>query len=877
MSIDFLVVEGAAEHNLKNIDVRIARGKITVVTGVSGSGKSSLVFDTVLAEAQRRFFYTLSHYSRQFLDIGSRPAVRRISGLSPSIALAQNETMPSRLATVGTLTDAAELLAVCFARFGEQRCPDHDAPTGALSTSEVADRILQEQGGETLAICAPIAEEKKGAFKAQLEGLAERGFLRVWVDGAVVPLVPRPELAREEKHTIKLIVDVLKIKPGGRERLVRSIETALKEGQGFGEYLCAPTTSDLDLKKGGRFSGRGGCPQCGFTWPRMDARHFSANSLGRCKDCGGMGILAPEDSRQTDDDPAEEDSQPALVCAGCSGTGVDRALGAIRFGGHPIQSLLALPLRQLCGIFSVISTGQRGVNPALERVVTELLTTIKRVDEVGLGYLHLARRIRSLSGGELQRLKLAGILTESLRGVLYILDEPSQGLHPREIELLWRQLIGLRDQGNTLIIVDHDEAMMRNADTIIDLGPGGGNEGGRLVAMFAPGNASAFAGISSTARWLAAEKKKRAPRFRMDGSNPAQETGARLAGGAITIRGASVNNLKIPEVSFPLGAMTVVTGVSGAGKSSLVLKTLYSNIARSVGLTQKKPGGNASSAKSRTRSPHIGCESFTGWESLVAVELIDRRPVAKNSVSMPASYLDVFTDIRELFAQLPEAQVAGLTPRSFSLNADGGAVGGRCETCKGRGEVNLTMRFLADARVRCEVCRGRRYRKSVEAIKFKNASIADVLEMTIDQALDHFSHHRRICQRLRPAADLGLGYLKLGQSSASLSGGESQRLKIVPYLGRRHGDGNLLILDEPTTGLHFEDVEKLFSCLRAIVESGATVVLIEHNLDVILTADWMLELGPGAAEAGGALIYSGPPEGASKAPASVLGAYMRNQ
>ena len=870
---EFIIIEGATEHNLKNVDVKITRGKITVVTGVSGSGKSSLVFDTILAEAQRRFFYTLSHYSRQFLDIGSRPAVRKISGLSPSIALAQNETLPSKRATVGTLTDLSELVAVCYARFGEQRCPDHNALTSAQPVSAIVDRMLKDQDGQTVAICAPVVESKKGVFKAQLTGFAERGFLRVWIDGQILPLTPLPELAREEKHTIKVIVDVLKVKDTGRERLIRSIETATKEGQGYGEYFVAKSLQEIDIAKGGRFSTGGGCPTCGFSWPRLDARYFSANSLGKCKICNGFG--ATGEAGSTEDDVVTESSSVDVdqapddslglpdVCIGCEGTGIDASMGAIRLHERKIQEILNLPIREVRSFFKDLADTKGSSNPALNRVTEEMNGTLARIDEMGLGYLSLGRRVRSLSGGESQRLKLAGILAESLRGVLYILDEPSQGLHPTEIDTLWQQLVRLRDLGNTVIVVDHDEALMRRADAIIDLGPGGGARGGQLMGAFTPATAGKYTGTSATARWLSTGKKiSKAKRTTAVASIPK----------TLEFTDLGLHNLKVPKVQIPMGAMTAITGVSGAGKSSFAIGTVFANAhAAAQAVTKGLKWHGTGKPVGAIKPKWINCSGFSGWEQLQRAELIDRRPVAKSSVSMPASYLEIFTDIRELFAKLPEAQIAGLTARSFSLNA----VGGRCEVCKGRGEVNLTMRFLADARVRCSVCNGRRYRPVLEDIRYNTFNIADVLEMTIDQALDLFTHHRKISSKLRPAVELGLGYLKLGQTTASLSGGEAQRLKILPYLTQKHGDGHLLILDEPTTGLHFEDVQKLLTCLRAIVESGATVLLIEHNIDVILSSDWMLELGPGAADKGGKLIYSGLPEASSASKKSIIGPFMK--
>lgn len=863
---NFITIEGACEHNLKDLSLKIPRGKITVVTGVSGSGKSSLAFDTVLAESQRRFFYTLSHYSRQFLDLGSRPAVRKVGGLSPAIALAQNETQPSRRATVGTLTDLSELFAVMMARFASQNCPKHGLPTSSQGVAGVVDRIIEGWDGKTVAICVPVATAKKGIFRAQLTAFAEKGYLRASIDGEMVSLSPVPDLAREEKHTIKLVVDQVKVKPTSRERLARSIEVAITEGKGFGEFFAVGADGGLDLVSGGPFSTQGGCPECGYSWPKLDARYFSSNSLGRCASCAGFGsvqetggrvtsadllegTLASGTASGTDDDLDDlEFSNTTIACAACQGTGVDATYAAMKLGSSTIHDLMRAPVRDLPAILAKLKSGPLGQNPAFVRVEQEASAIVDRMIAIGLGYLHMARRVRSLSGGESQRLKLAGILSESLRGVLYVLDEPSQGLHPEELDLLWQGLERLRDQGNTVLIVDHDDALMRRADLIIDLGPGGGASGGRLLAQFAPKDASRFAKESRTAWHLSHAGKK------------VSAMGARVTrGDFIELSDCDLHNLKIKRARFLKSALNVVSGVSGAGKSSLVLGTLLRNIESQI----------AASGRARRKKP-FGCSVITGADDVEQLYLIDRRPVAKSSVSMPASYLDVFGELRDLYARLPEAQIAGLTARSFSLNAEGG----RCEECKGRGEVALSMRFLSDARVRCPVCEGKRYQPPVLAVNFNGINIAQALDLTIDEALEVFSSHKMITKRLQPAQELGLGYLKMGQPSASLSGGEAQRLKMVPFLTKRMAAGTVLLMDEPTTGLHFDDVVRLLDRLRHLVSLGATVILVEHNTDVICAADWLVDLGPGSAELGGKLVYEGSPLGVMGVKASPTGRHL---
>ncbi|MEN9836062.1 MAG: hypothetical protein RL011_2255 [Pseudomonadota bacterium] len=832
-------VRGASEHNLKQVDVTIDRGALTVVTGVSGSGKSSLAFDTVLAEAQRRFFYTLSHYSRQFLDLSSRPAVRSISGLSPAISVAQNETPPSRRATVGTLTDLSELLAVLMARFGTQLCPEHGLATAAMTPEAMASHIMEARSGLTIAVCAPVVTAKKGVFKAQLTQFAERGYSKALIDGVVVSLTPLPQLNKELKHTIKIIIDTVKIKPESSSRLRRSIETALAEGQGFTDVATCDARGQIDESTVQTFAAAGGCPQCGFSWPRLDSRHFSANSLGQCKSCRGLGYDASGlGGSGLSDDEAEEDSDGDLTlrarlgldgpCQSCRGTGLSPELSSIRIGVESPLDLQTMSLDQLEDWLTRL-VDSRGGNPALLRVAHEALATVRRVNGIGLGYLTLSRRLRSLSGGESQRLKLAGILVEDLRGVLYVLDEPSQGLHPTELDQLVMSLRRLTASGNTVLMVDHDERLMRAADWIIDLGPGGGMRGGRLMAKFKPTEAPKFVRESLTAKYLAAgESKSMNKQKSFTSKSP-----------SLVIEGANCHNLAIASVRFPLGGWSVVTGVSGAGKSSLVLQTLYPNLVSLLSGSSKAP---------------THARKLSGADEVTAVHLVDRRPIAKSGVSMPVTYLDVLGELRDIYAAQSDSQVMGLTARSFSLSVEGG----RCPECKGRGELSLKMRFLADARVRCPVCKGQRFQSSVLGVRYLGLSLAQVLELTLDEALDHFKNHRKIVQRLSPAVELGLGYLKLGQPSASLSGGEAQRLKLVPYLGRKIDAGTVLILDEPTTGLHFADVDLLLGILRRLVEAGATVVTVEHNESVIAAADWVIELGPGSASRGGKLVKEGP-------------------
>lgn len=833
-----ITVRGANENNLKNIDLDIERGKITVVTGVSGSGKSSLAFDTLLAEAQRRFFYTLSHYSRQFLDLGTRPKVRQVQGLSPAIGLAQNETQPSRKATVGTLSDASELLAVMFARFGDKACPTHGISTAALSSEQIIERLMREASGQHVAICAPVAKAKKGHFANQLSKFAKKGYSRAIIDGALRELDPIPELEREEKHDICVIIDLVKIKEGSDKRLQESLQTTLELGDGYGEYYLLNKKNEPDLKSLQIFSSTQGCPDCGFSWPKLDSRYFSINSLGRCESCYGYGELdaADEEYEYEVDESMGQLDRADLVCSDCNGTGLNPELRAITIDGKSMPQLVQLPIDELQQFLKNLRNQESRLNPAWIRVLEEVMGNLDRIQAVGLGYLTLSRRVRSLSSGEAQRLRLSGVLGENLRGVLYILDEPSQGLHPSELDSIWLSLEHLKKLGNTLVLVDHDEAIMRRADWVVDLGPGGGAEGGHLMARFAPGQAKSFAKHSRTARFIAREE--------VDLSWRAPESLKNF----VVLKKPRLHNLKMAEAKLPLKAMTVVTGVSGAGKSSLIQSVLYEN---------GKAWVDKQRTKSRAKFSWRYCESVTGLDDILSVQLVDRKPIAKSSVSMPATYLDVFTDLRTFYSQIPDAQIAGLTQASFSL-AQGT---GRCEECQGRGQISLNMRFLAAAKVICPVCRGARYRPHVLAVKFNGLSLSDVLNLTLAEALEHFKNFPRIKKKLQPACDLGLGYLKMGQLSMNLSGGESQRLKLVELFYKSKNENTLVILDEPTTGLHFEDVQRLMVQLRELVNKGVTVVIIEHNLDVVRGADWLIDLGPGAAHEGGELVYQGKPQG----------------
>ncbi len=843
-------VQNAAENNLQGIDVQIPRGKITVVTGVSGSGKSSLAFDTIYAEAQRRFVNTLSHYSRQFLDLSQKPKVGRISGLSPSISIAQNETAPSRLASVASQTDLGELYGVLFSRHGERFCPKHDLPSQDRTVSDIAQNILDSAKSKLVQIILPFVHEKKGHFRKQLEAFAKSGFVKAWIDGELVSLIDTPSLDKNHKHTIEIVVDSIRVKKVD-QRLLLAIEKAIEasvDGIGAWQLVDAHKQKDGEAKL---FSTRSGCPECGYTWPKLDPRYFSSNSVGKCKDCEGWGEYYVGDH--------EGDEEVDLVvcdgvCESCEGTGIASRMQYVTLGEVGVQELYQWTLQEIRDEYLPELEKQISGYPAAARVLEQIKSRLDRLLSIGLGYLSLARRLSSLSTGEMQRLRLANLFSENLHGVLYVLDEPSQGLHPTEVDQVWDVVQSLKDSGNTILLIDHDLQMIERADYVLDMGPGGGKDGGTLVACFDPKRASSYKDLSKTASWLVRRKKKSKPEAKSVSALKVKDASF------LKIISATANNLDIPEASLLLGGLNVVTGVSGAGKSSMVVQVLYENLNRLFKLKRKK---------TVDEMEYFDCEAITGTDNLQFIHAITRTPISRSSVSMPATFLGVTAHLRELFAKLPNAQIAGLTPSSFSMSTKGG----RCETCKGRGVMTLSMRFLADAKVTCTDCEGRRFLDHVLAVEYKGKSFDQILEMTIEEVLDFFAHHRTINKRLQPAIELGLGYLKIGQPTMTLSGGEAQRLKLTPFLSKTQGKKSILVLEEPTTGLHPSNVQDLLGALQKIRDLGTTIVVIEHNTDLVQAADWIVDVGPGSADGGGKLVYEGTPAGVSRSK-SLLASYI---
>ncbi|MDD9952070.1 MAG: hypothetical protein OXT67_10960 [Zetaproteobacteria bacterium] len=822
-------IVGAEEHNLKNIDVEFQRGKITTVTGVSGSGKSSLVFDTLLSESQRRFFYTLSHYARQFLSADEKPKFLRIEGLSPSIGLAQNETLLSRRSSVATESDIGELMGVAFARYGNYLCPTHQLDTTAQSIDSVIKRLIHEQEGKVIAICAQIIEEKRGHYRSELETFAKKGFTKALIDGKVTPLTPIPELDKSRKHSIALIIDYVSLTAAKKKRIQQSIETAIQITPEEFAIVEAKSPQAFELSSWLKISLASGCPQCGYSWTKLDSRHFSPNSLGKCTYCSGLGSAA---------DTGEHDiKDPYQKCPHCQGVGLKQDLESVRLSGISIFDCYQTPIATNLKFWKQL--GQKSKSkPALLRLCHEIMAKMAQMGDMGIDYLSLSRRLPTLSGGELQRLKLSSLFSDNLHGLIYVLDEPSQGLHTQEITKLMDKLRQLADMGNTVLIVDHDELVMQMSDQILELGPEGGLKGGQLIAQFPPQAASKWARKSLTARYLHEYMTQGTRTTRSKCPLPKED-----ADNWICLTELKLNCLKIPRVAFKRHALNVVTGVSGAGKSSLVFGSLLPTLkACKDGQLETFFTTHATIARSISTLP-----------TQTTIDAIDRRPMGRSRLSMPVTYLGAYTAIRELYASLPEAQIMGITAKDLSLLSKGG----RCEDCKGRGYIELSMKFLSDAKVTCTSCLGMRFGMMVLQLKYLNKNLNDVLNMTIREAAEVFAKHPSICRKLQPAIDLGLGYLQLGQPVITLSGGEAQRIRLAPYFAKKKDEHAIILMDEPTQGLHSQDVDVLIHNLRNLTAKGITIVVIEHHPALEQAADWILELGPGAGSQGGKLVWQG--------------------
>ncbi len=920
---DRIIIRGARQHNLKNVDLEIPKSKLVVITGVSGSGKSSLAFDTLYAEGQRRYVESLSAYARQFLQLMEKPDVDLIEGLSPAISIEQKTVSKNPRSTVGTTTEIHDYLRLLFARVGIPYCPNCGVPIEPQTVQEIVDRVLQMDGKRAIVI-APVVRERKGEHRELLERLVKQGFRRFRIDGKeyTAEEVLNLKLEKKVKHTVEVIVDRLKVSDKSRNRIADSIEIAVKLSDGL------VTVQDYETKEEKTYSTKGACPICGFSYREISPRLFSFNSpLGACPDCGGLGFKLAVDPEllvdfeapivesvelvskakfeylvdlietgceelgispytpvkelsrrefeflfysgkkpirvystvpysrgnyrpyyfegiithlerryhESESDYVKELIEPYLrevECKSCGGKRLNPEALSVRVGGKNIAEVESMTVEECYRFFEELKfTGQKGV--IAERVLKEIKSRLRFLLDVGLDYLTLDRRTSTLSGGESQRIRLATQIGSRLSGVLYVLDEPSIGLHQRDNRRLIKTLKNLRDLGNTVIVVEHDVETIENADFVVDMGPGAGVHGGEIVAAGTPEEIKRNP-RSLTGRYLSGELTIDVPERR-------RKPGDKW----LRVVGASEHNLKNITVEFPLGLLICVTGVSGSGKSTLVNEILYKALAREIYGSKVIPGKH---------------ERIEGLEYVDKVVRVDQSPIGRTPRSNPATYVDVFTPIRELFAATPEARARGYKKGRFSFNVPGG----RCEVCKGDGVVKIEMHFLPDVYVTCDVCGGKRFNRETLEITYKGKNIYDVLEMTVEEAMEFFRHHPRIFNKLKTLYDVGLGYIKLGQPATTLSGGEAQRIKLARELSKKGTGKTIYILDEPTTGLHLHDIKKLIDVLQRLVDKGNTVIVIEHNLDFVKCADWIVDLGPEGGERGGRVVATGTPEDVAK-------------
>jgi excinuclease ABC subunit A len=839
-----IIVRGARVHNLKNIDAYIPRDTLTVITGPSGSGKSSLAFDTIYAEGQRRYVESLSAYARQFLEQLGKPDVDAISGLSPTISIEQRTTSYNPRSTVGTVTEVYDYLRLLYSRIAKPFCYNCDRPIHSQSPQQITDHILASPEGTRLSILAPIVRGRKGEYQKELAQLRQRGFVRVRIDGEVLDLSQDIALDKHKKHDIEVYVDRLIIK-GDRgalgTRVSDSVELSLKLGEG----MLIVEVQEASGKTETLFSEKFACSYCHISYPAPEPRTFSFNSpMGACPHCDGIGT-DPLSDEEDEDEEGETIPMPMAqtVCPQCRGLRLRRESLSYRIDGKNISELCELSIGESGPFLGRLPMTDRE-HLIADRILKEIQERVRFLTEVGVGYLSLARSAQSLSGGEAQRIRLATQIGSSLVGVIYVLDEPSIGLHQRDNEKLLQTLTRLRDLGNTVLVVEHDRDTIERADWILDLGPGAGNQGGEMVVQGTLKDVRANE-KSLTGLYLTGAYEIPTPRVRRPW----------VPERAIRIKGAAQNNLKKLDVDFPLGVFTCVTGVSGSGKSTLVIDTLYRLLMQSL-------------YKADVGDLKIG--SSSGLDLVDKVVDIDQSPIGKTPRSNPATYTGLFSLIRDIFAQLPESQVRGYGPGRYSFNVKGG----RCETCEGDGMIRVEMHFLPDVFVLCDTCKGRRYNRETLDIRYKNKNIADVLEMTGAEAYEFFDAIPSIKAKLKILNDVGLGYLHLGQSATTLSGGEAQRIKLAKELSRRSTGRTVYILDEPSTGLHFDDVNKLVKILQTLVDQGNTVIVIEHNLDIIKVADHIIDLGPEGGSAGGQIVAAGAPEEVVRTTESHTGRFL---
>lgn len=933
-------VRGARTHNLKNIDLDIPRDTLVVITGLSGSGKSSLAFDTLYAEGQRRYVESLSTYARQFLSMMEKPDVDLIEGLSPAISIEQKSTSHNPRSTVGTITEIYDYLRLLFARAGEPRCPIHKLPLAAQTISQMVDQALALPEGSKLMLLAPVVQEKRGEHLHQLEQLRAHGFIRARINGILTDLDDTPTLDKNKKHTIEVVVDRFKVRPEMQNRLAESFETALELADGIA--LLAPMEGEENVEEL-IFSARFACTQCGYSLSELEPRLFSFNNpAGACPSCDGLGqkqffdadkvIINPHAGlsagairgwdkrnvyyfqllqalaehlefdidtpfnelaepirnailygtkkdkvafrylndkgeiairqhpfegvlpnmerryRETESEAVREELSRYLshsTCPSCHGSRLKEAARNVFIDDHSLPQLVELPIGEAFTYFAqLMLDGHKG--EIAEKILKEIRDRLEFLVNVGLNYLNLSRNAETLSGGEAQRIRLASQIGAGLVGVMYVLDEPSIGLHQRDNQRLLDTLIHLRDLGNTVIVVEHDEDAMRTADYIVDIGPGAGRHGGQVVAAGAINDILACED-SLTGQYLSGKQEIAVPETRL---TPSENW--------LTLSGATGNNLKDVTLNIPVGLFTCVTGVSGSGKSTLINQTLYPIAATAL--------NRATTLKA---APH---SKLNGLEHFDKVIDIDQSPIGRTPRSNPATYTGIFTSVRELFAGTQEARARGYKPGRFSFNVRGG----RCEACQGDGVIKVEMHFLADIYVPCEVCKGMRYNRETLEVTYKNRNIHEVLAMTVEEAKDFFAAIPALARRLQTLIDVGLSYITLGQAATTLSGGEAQRIKLARELSKRDTGKTLYILDEPTTGLHFHDIQQLLNVLFRLRDDGNTIVVIEHNLDVIKTADWIVDLGPEGGSGGGQIVAEGSPEEVADNIDSHTGYYLKN-
>ncbi|OIP24203.1 excinuclease ABC subunit A [bacterium CG2_30_37_16] len=935
---DKIIIKGAREHNLKNIDIEIPRDKLVVITGLSGSGKSSLAFDTIYAEGQRRYVESLSSYAKQFLGLMEKPDVDQIDGLSPAISIDQKSTTRNPRSTVGTVTEIYDYLRLLYARVGHSHCPLCGKEVTKQTSRQIIDRILSWPDGTKIYILAPVVKDKKGEHKYVFEALKKAGYQRVRVDSKVYDIEEDLELDKKKKHNIEVMVDRMIVEPENSQRLAESIESALNLGEGV-VFIQNVNTEEEQI-----FSQNFVCLDCGVNLPEVQPRNFSFNSPhGACTYCTGLGVKLEIDPdlvmpnkklslsegairpwsrttskatwysrmleaiaenygfsmdapvtdlpkeamrivlygsngspitirnskydripefetiyegvipnlerrhKETDSEYIRKEIEKYMAvreCPQCHGNRLKPEVLAIKVGRKSIMEVAKLSINQAIDFFNNVKLDEKEKFIS-HQIIKEILERLKFLLNVGLEYLTLDRAAGTLSGGEAQRIRLATQIGSSLMGVLYILDEPSIGLHQRDNIRLIGTLKRLRDLGNTVIVVEHDAETIMESDHVIDIGPGAGEHGGEVVSEGTPEDIVKDK-KSLTGQYLSGSKKIALPEKRRKGN-----------GKEITIVGAEENNLKNVTVSFPLGRFVVVSGVSGSGKSSLINDILAKKLSQVFHRAQTVPGKH---------------KEILGTKNLDKVINIDQSPIGRTPRSNPATYTGVFTDVRELFAATPEARIRGYKQGRFSFNVKGG----RCEACHGDGIIKIEMHFLPDVYITCDECKGKRYNKEALEIRYKGKNIADVLEMTIEEALAFFKNIPQIQRKLETIHEVGLGYMRLGQPATTLSGGEAQRVKLAAELSRRSTGKTLYILDEPTTGLHFDDISRLLGVLQKLVDLGNTVLVIEHNLDVIKSADWVIDIGPEGGEAGGQIIATGTPEQVSKVDKSYTGQYLKN-